>query len=103
MVVPAAPAVAGPRPLHQQVTSCGRCGRRFPRTDPSGPASPAHCEPCRDEMWAADRGSEPLVVPARQCGRCRELFDGDPNLHPQALAEWWVCRECRAVLFGTSR
>ena len=100
------------RPPHQQVRSCGRCGRRFPHIDRLGPGSPAYCEPCRAAMWAVDREAAPddtgaanlePGVPARQCGRCRELFDGDPTLHREALAEWWVCTECRGALFGTSR
>lgn len=32
----------------------------------------------------------------RQCGRCRELFEGDPTLPPTAIAEWWACEPCRA-------
>lgn len=41
-------------------------------------------------------------IPQRICGRCRQLFDGDPTLHPVALAEWWACPECRTTMFGTS-
>lgn len=36
----------------------------------------------------------------RQCGRCREWFDGDPALHPTALPEWWLCAPCHVALFG---
>jgi hypothetical protein len=36
----------------------------------------------------------------RQCGRCREWFDGDPTLHPVALPAWWLCPPCRAALLG---
>jgi hypothetical protein len=34
----------------------------------------------------------------RQCGRCRELFDGDATLNPDAMPEWWLCPPCRAIL-----
>lgn len=43
---------------------------------------------------------EPKEVRPRQCGRCRQLFEGDPTLHPSALPEWWVCPPCRTTLFG---
>jgi hypothetical protein len=36
----------------------------------------------------------------RQCGRCRQFFDGDPTLEPVTLPEWWLCSPCRATLFG---
>ena len=49
----------------------------------------------------------PLAAPAltletapRQCGRCRQLFEGDPTLHPDALPEWWLCPTCRTALLG---
>jgi len=112
MVLRSRPDVVGPTAAHQQVRSCGRCGRRFPHADQSDPGSTAYCEPCRAAMWAADRDAGPdnpeapqaeAAVPARQCGRCRELFEGDPNLHRLALADWWVCSRCRGALFGTSR
>jgi hypothetical protein len=58
-------------------------------------------------MWATERGlqvdPERAAVADRQCGRCRELFEGDPSLHGEAIAEWWACSECRAVLFGAAR
>jgi hypothetical protein len=44
--------------------------------------------------------TEPSRLSPRRCGRCRELFEGDPTLNPTALAEWWVCPPCRAALFG---
>ena len=44
-----------------------------------------------------DRGA----LAPRQCGRCRQLFDGDPTLNPNALPEWWVCPPCRSALFGS--
>ena len=40
--------------------------------------------------------------PRQQCGRCRQLFAGDPTLHPAALPDWWLCPPCRAILFGRS-
>ena len=57
------------------------------------------------------RPSEPAVPGApiveemrpRQCGRCRELFEGDPSLHPTAMPEWWLCGPCRDSLLGTGR
>lgn len=42
-------------------------------------------------------GGEPQL---RQCGRCRGWFDGDPDAHPTAQAEWWLCPPCRAILLG---
>ena len=106
-----------------QVEPCARCGRRFPYPDTAAPGAP-FCEPCRAAMWAADRqahaetaqpadGSgglgtrlaqpEQRVLPARQCGRCRELFDCDPSPHARAIADWWLCEGCRAALYGPSR
>jgi hypothetical protein len=43
---------------------------------------------------------EPNELRPRQCGRCRQLFEGDPTLHPTALPEWWACPPCRTALFG---
>ena len=34
----------------------------------------------------------------RQCGRCRKWFEGDPDAHPTAIADWWACATCRATL-----
>lgn len=40
-------------------------------------------------------------VPPRQCGRCRQLFDGDPTLDaPAAIPDWWLCPACHVVLIG---
>jgi DNA-directed RNA polymerase subunit RPC12/RpoP len=39
-------------------------------------------------------------VPARQCGRCRKHFDGDPTAHPHAVPDWWLCPRCRSRLLG---
>jgi hypothetical protein len=41
-----------------------------------------------------------VVLPKRHCGRCRELFDGDPTLHATAIPEWWACPACRVIMFG---
>lgn len=38
----------------------------------------------------------PVPVPQRQCGRCRVLFDGDPELFFQT--DWALCPGCREVL-----
>jgi hypothetical protein len=37
---------------------------------------------------------------ARQCGRCRLYFDGDPDQPPDVMSEWWLCAPCREVLLG---
>ena len=47
-----------------------------------------------------DRSATPAP---RQCGRCRWWFDGDPDAHPTAKAEWWACDPCRASLLGVPR
>ena len=47
---------------------------------------------------AGDEGSNTLAP--RQCGRCRQLFEGDPTLPPAALQEWWACPPCRLALLG---
>ena len=43
------------------------------------------------------------AVAARQCGRCRAMFPGDPTLYPIGLPEWWLCPTCRLALLGPSR
>ena len=43
----------------------------------------------------------PDDVPQRQCGRCRQRFDGDPTLDaPDAIPDWWLCPACHDVIFG---
>ena len=39
----------------------------------------------------------------RQCGRCRLVFPGDPDLFPGAIPDWWVCAPCRPILLPTPR
>ena len=39
-----------------------------------------------------------VVVPPRQCGRCRGMFEGDPSLSSGPLREWWLCANCRSIL-----
>jgi hypothetical protein len=39
-------------------------------------------------------------VRPRQCGRCRQFFEGDPAEPPDVIAEWWLCPPCREVLLG---
>ncbi len=39
-------------------------------------------------------------IALRQCGRCRQSFPGDPDLHRVALPEWWLCPPCREALLG---
>jgi hypothetical protein len=40
------------------------------------------------------------AIPPRQCGRCRQLFAGDPTLHPTPFPDWWLCPPCRTALLG---
>ena len=47
-------------------------------------------------------GQEPEAG-LRQCGRCRQLFDGDPTIDPTAPRDWWLCPPCRTVLLGPGR
>jgi hypothetical protein len=47
--------------------------------------------------------SPPVEVPLRQCARCRGWFDGDPDAHPTAQAEWWACQPCRDVVLAGPR
>lgn len=44
--------------------------------------------------------AEGTAVPDRVCGRCRRVFDGDPDAHPTAQAGWWACATCREGLLG---
>ena len=55
---------------------------------------PAH-PPTGEPTVASESG-----LAARQCGRCREFFDGDPALNPTAIPEWWACPACREIMFG---
>jgi hypothetical protein len=42
-----------------------------------------------------------ILVPPRQCGRCRGMFEGDPTLvNPGTMQEWWLCPPCRTALLG---
>jgi len=50
----------------------------------SDPAAAAEAPPGRD----------------RQCGRCRSIVPGDPQLHPVAQLGWWLCPACREALTG---
>jgi hypothetical protein len=36
----------------------------------------------------------------RQCGRCRMMFPGDPDLFPGTIPDWWLCPPCRSILLG---
>jgi hypothetical protein len=47
--------------------------------------------------------AESTEVAPRQCGRCRQWFDGDPTLHPRAIASWWLCPACHTTLLGDGR
>lgn len=38
-----------------------------------------------------------------QCGRCRSWFDAEPDAHPTAHLEWWLCPPCRVILLGAPR
>jgi hypothetical protein len=39
----------------------------------------------------------------RQCGRCRLWFEPDPDAHPTAQADWWLCPPCRVILLGAPK
>jgi len=60
-------------------------------------------EPAVQIVGVVATEQEPDAVRPRQCGRCRQLFEGDPTLHPVAIPDWWACPPCRAVLFGPDR
>ncbi|GJM37285.1 MAG: hypothetical protein DHS20C19_06520 [Acidimicrobiales bacterium] len=36
----------------------------------------------------------------RKCGRCQELFAGDPDEPATAIPAWSACPACREALFG---
>ena len=38
--------------------------------------------------------------PPHQCGRCRQLFAGDPSIDAGVVQDWWLCPPCRAKLLG---
>lgn len=44
--------------------------------------------------------TEESELAERRCGRCGEMFPGDPELHPNAIPAWWVCAPCHGALFG---
>jgi hypothetical protein len=48
-------------------------------------------------------GTPEGAPPLQQCGRCRRWFDEDPDAHPTAKAEWWLCPPCRVALLGAPR
>jgi hypothetical protein len=58
-------------------------------------------DPLTGEQTRPGEGDD--AVAARQCGRCRATFPGDPTLHPVGLPEWWLCPTCRLALLGTGR
>lgn len=35
---------------------------------------------------------------ARQCARCRKMFEGDPTLDIRARNDWCLCPSCEAIL-----
>ena len=47
---------------------------------------------------AVDVHVEAAPPDARQCGRCRKLFDGDPTMPAGVIAGWWLCDPCRVSL-----
>jgi hypothetical protein len=75
----------------------------MPQPLPSFPDAPALGDPTRIDPARDDPSPPPTgegTPPRRQCGRCRGLFAGDPDAHPTALPDWWLCPPCRAVLMG---
>ena len=69
------------------------------RLDEGGGPSPASS--LTGELARPREGDD--TVPSRRCGRCREVFPGDPTCHPTALPEWWLCPPCRLALLGNRR
>jgi hypothetical protein len=51
-----------------------------------------------DDQATVPQSVEEVRPPARQCGRCRMIFEGDPTVDPIATNKWWLCPACRAVL-----
>lgn len=43
------------------------------------------------------------VAVDRKCGRCRQRFAADPHQVDGTIADWWLCDQCRLVLFGGNR
>jgi hypothetical protein len=39
-------------------------------------------------------------LPGRRCGRCLNMFEGDPALPRDVMLEWWLCPPCRLTLLG---
>ena|SRR5436305_421231 len=72
---------------------------RPPRADPPGAGKGARVP----IVGQSDAEQERKDVPPRQCGRCRQMFEGDPTLHQTGLPEWWVCPPCRTALLGPDR
>ena len=44
-----------------------------------------------------DQSTLPVHAQLRRCGRCRGSFPAAPT-PLAALAEWWICTDCRAML-----
>jgi len=49
----------------------------------------------RDAVIESDDQQE---LPPRQCGRCRQMFEGDPALDIRLRNEWCLCPACEAIL-----
>ncbi len=49
-----------------------------------------------ESLHSVSNGSDGKLPPDRQCGRCRRLFAGDPEMFFQP--EWALCPECEKVL-----
>jgi hypothetical protein len=50
-------------------------------------------------VWAdATSIGEAERAAPRQCGRCRNRFDGNATVEPGAIPDWWLCPPCRAIL-----
>lgn len=48
-------------------------------------------------LEAAQAGAAGAVtLPQRLCGRCRQMFDGDPDLYFQT--DWALCPSCKEIL-----
>lgn len=67
---------------------------------PTSPADTTDSDsPTGSDGVVAGASNAPHSAGMRQCGRCRDWFEGELGAPVVAHPDWWVCDPCRESLF----